>query len=46
MATWTPDPTFYPSAKTAMDAPPEELGYVAILNPDGATAPTLWASWT
>jgi phosphatidylserine/phosphatidylglycerophosphate/cardiolipin synthase-like enzyme len=25
MATWSPDPTFYPSAKMAMDAPKEEL---------------------
>jgi selenium-binding protein 1 len=33
MATWTPDPTFYPSAKMAMDAPAEELAYVALLNP-------------
>src|SRR5215217_3071402 len=35
MATWTPDPTFYPSPKMAMDAPREELAYVAILNTDG-----------
>ena len=33
MATWSPDPTFYPSPKMAMDAPREELAYVAILNP-------------
>jgi selenium-binding protein 1 len=32
MATWSPDPTFYPSPKMAMDAPKEELAYVAILN--------------
>lgn len=32
MATWSPDPTFYPSAKLAMDAPKENLAYVAILN--------------
>jgi selenium-binding protein 1 len=32
MATWSPDPTFYPSPKMAMDAPREELAYVAILN--------------
>ena len=25
MATWTPDPTFYPSPKMAMDAPREAL---------------------
>src|SRR5438067_3927968 len=35
MTTWTPDPTFYPSAEMAMEAPPEELAYVAIMNPGG-----------
>src|SRR5882762_7606962 len=35
MATWTPDPTFYPSPRLAMQAPRETLGYVAILNVDG-----------
>ena len=39
MATWTPDPSFYPSPKMAMDAPREELAYVAILNPDGSNKP-------
>jgi selenium-binding protein 1 len=39
MASWTPNPTFYPSAKTGMDAPREELGYVTILNPNGANRP-------
>jgi methanethiol oxidase len=33
MATWQPDPSFYPSAKMAMAAPRETLGYVAVLNP-------------
>ena len=33
VATWTPDPTFYPSPKMAMDAPQEELAYVVIVNP-------------
>ena len=28
-----PDPTFYPSPKMAMEAPPEKLAYVALLNP-------------
>jgi methanethiol oxidase len=28
-----PDPTFYPSAKLAMQAPPEQLAYVALLGP-------------
>ena len=35
MATWTPDPTFYPSPQMAMEAPREELAYVAVLNPAG-----------
>ena len=33
MATWKPDPTFYPSPKMAMEAPAEKLAYVAMLNP-------------
>lgn len=28
------DPTFYPSARAAMEAPPERLGYVALIKPD------------
>ena len=28
-----PDPTFYPSPKMAMQAPPETLAYVALINP-------------
>jgi selenium-binding protein 1 len=28
-----PDPSFYPSPKLAMRAPPEELAYVAVMNP-------------
>ena len=35
MATWTPDPTFYPSPRMAMQAPPEKLAYVAILHAEG-----------
>jgi selenium-binding protein 1 len=35
MAQWRPDPTFYPSPKEAMEAPPEKLAYVALLNPGG-----------
>jgi methanethiol oxidase len=35
MPTWTPDPSFYPSPRLAMQAPRETLGYVAILNVDG-----------
>lgn len=33
MATWRPDPTFYPSPEMASKAPPEELAYVAMVNP-------------
>ena len=29
------DPTFYPSPRSAMEAPTEKLAYVALLNPDG-----------
>ncbi len=32
MALWKPDPTFYPSPRMAMQAPPERLAYVAMLN--------------
>ena len=32
MALMRPDPTFYPSPKMAMQAPPERLAYVALLN--------------
>lgn len=35
MATWQPDPTFYPSPRMAMKAPPETLAYVAAFDPDG-----------
>jgi selenium-binding protein 1 len=31
-----PDPTFYPSARMAMEAPPETHAYVAMLNPTHA----------
>jgi methanethiol oxidase len=33
MTFWTPDPTFYPSARMAMNAPPERHAFVAALNP-------------
>ena len=36
MALWKPDPSFYPSPRSAMQAPPEKLAYVAILNPIAA----------
>src|SRR4051812_30629389 len=40
MASWKPDPTFYPSPRLAEQAPRENLGYVALLDdsrerPDG-----------
>jgi len=31
MPRWTPDPTFYPSPALAMEAPPEDVAYVALL---------------
>jgi selenium-binding protein 1 len=33
MATWTPDPTFYPSPRLAAKAPAETLAYVADFDP-------------
>jgi hypothetical protein len=33
MATWTPDPSFYPSPRLAMKAPKEKLAYVASFDP-------------
>ncbi len=35
MAPWKPDATFYASPGLAMEAPPETLAYVALLNPTG-----------
>jgi len=32
MATWRPDPTFYPSPRSAIEGPREELAYVVTLN--------------
>ena len=37
MVTWRPDPSFYPSPRMAMQAPPEKLAYVVLLNPNGLT---------
>lgn len=31
-----PDPTFYPSANMAMQAPPENFAFVVLLSPDGS----------
>jgi selenium-binding protein 1 len=39
MTTWKPDPTFYPSPQMAMEAPREQLAYVAVLNPAGTGKP-------
>ncbi|WP_346837440.1 selenium-binding protein SBP56-related protein [Microbulbifer sp. SAOS-129_SWC] len=39
MALWKPDPSFYPSAKMAMQAPPERHAYVAALHPQGSGKP-------
>jgi len=36
MALWRPDATFYPSARMAMGAPSEKLGYVVTFNPDAS----------
>ena len=36
MPTLRPDPTFYPSAKQAAQAPAEELAYLAMLSPDAS----------
>ena len=33
MSSWKPDPTFYPSARLAADAPKESLAYVASFDP-------------
>jgi selenium-binding protein 1 len=38
MGTFRPDPSFYPTAKNAMEAPHERLAYVVTLNPpDGGS---------
>src|SRR5688500_562107 len=34
---WLPDSSFYPSPTMAMQAPPETLAYVAMLNPRGGS---------
>jgi selenium-binding protein 1 len=39
MTLWRPDPTFYPSARMAIQAPPETLGYVATLSVNGDGRP-------
>jgi len=39
MPRWTPDSSFYPSPKEAIEAPPESLAYVAMLNPKAQGEP-------
>ena len=39
MTLMRPDPTFYPSPKMAIEAPPEKLAYVALLDPTGKERP-------
>jgi selenium-binding protein 1 len=39
MPTWKPDPTFYPSPRSAMQAPAEKLAYVVRVNPTGDERP-------
>ena len=39
MVIWRPDPTFYPSPKMAVQAPPEQLAFVTLLNPDSDSRP-------
>ena len=39
MPTWKPDPTFYPSPRSAMQAPAETLAYVVRVNPTGDERP-------
>jgi selenium-binding protein 1 len=39
MSFFKPDPTFYPSPRLAMQAPPEKLAYVATFNPNNDGRP-------
>src|SRR3954447_17614388 len=39
MPTWRPDPTFYPSPRSASQAPAEKLAYVVRVNPTGDDRP-------
>ena len=39
MPFWNPDPTFYPSARMAMQAPAERHAFLATLNPSWSGAP-------
>ena len=46
MTLMRPDPTFYPSSGMAMQAPPERLAYVALLNAGKNGKRDAWASLT
>jgi selenium-binding protein 1 len=41
MPTWKPDPSFYPSPRSAMKAPVETLGYVVQVNPNDDGTPDM-----
>jgi methanethiol oxidase len=41
MAQWRPDQSFYPSAKMAMEAPPEKTAFVSLLNASANKADAL-----
>ena len=41
MATWQPDPSFYPSPRQAAKAPAEKLAYVAGFDPARKTGDTI-----
>jgi hypothetical protein len=43
---WTVDPTFYPTARLAMEAPAERYAYVAGLTPDQKSRPDALMSST
>jgi selenium-binding protein 1 len=47
MALMRPDPTFYPSPRTAIQAPAERIAYVATLNYGTNERPDalLWSIW-
>ena len=46
MATWQPDPSFYPSPRQAAKAPPEKLAYVAAFDPAAQGRGRASRSWT
>ena len=46
MPFWSPDPTFYPSARMAMQGPAERYAFLATLNPTLTGKPDAIASTT